>query len=113
MTINEIEALAKKIMKECAEDGEPVSIEEAREMAELELKARGINRTTKEDGKPKKPKVRKVDTVKAEILSELIETLIDMDATEVFMENEVEVKFKFRDDSYSLRLVRHRAKKGA
>ena len=37
MTINEIEALAKKIMRECAEDGEPVSIEEAREMAELEL----------------------------------------------------------------------------
>ena len=44
MTINEIEALAKKIKRQCEEDGEPVTIEEAREMATLELKARHVNR---------------------------------------------------------------------
>ena len=62
-------------MRECAEDGEPVTIEEAREMAELELKARGVNHTTSEEGKPRKPKVRKVDKVKAEILSEFEKAL--------------------------------------
>lgn len=113
MTINEIEALAKKIMKECAEDGEPVTIEEAREMAELELKARGINRTTKEDVKAKKPKVRKVDAVKGGILAELSQTLTEMGATDLTTKNEVEVGFKFQGNSYSIRLVKHREKKGA
>lgn len=36
------EKLIAKIMKECAQNGEPVTREEAEEMAEMEIKANGI-----------------------------------------------------------------------
>lgn len=109
MTINEIEALAKKIMRECAEDGEPVTIEEAREMAELELKARGVNHTTSEEAKPRKPKVRKVDKVKAEILSEFEKALTEFGATNIITTNEVEIAFKYGNYNYSVKLIKHRS----
>ena len=38
------EKLIARIMKECEQDGEPVTREEAEEMAEMEIKAGGIKR---------------------------------------------------------------------
>lgn len=113
MTINEIEALAKKIMRECAEDGEPVSIEEAREMAELELKARHVNRVGGDAEKKKPARVRKVDATKGMILKEVQTLLENLGATDTALNNEVELSFNYNNDNYSLRLVKHRAKKGA
>lgn len=115
MTINEIESLAKKIFKQCADDGEPVTIEEAREMATFELKSRGMARTSSEDEpiKKKKPKVRKVDTTKEKILKEIETLLAGMGATDTKLNNEVELSFTYNSDNYSLRLIKHRAKKGA
>ena len=115
MTINEIESLAKKIQKQCAEDGEPVTIEEAREMATFELKSRGMSKTMNEDKQatPKKPKVRKVDATKGEILKSIKALLEGKGATNTELENEVALSFTYGTDNYSLRLVKHRAKKGA
>lgn len=45
--------LIEKIMKECEQDGESVTREEAEEMAEMEIKANGIKHYEKSD-KPRK-----------------------------------------------------------
>ena len=60
------EKLIARIMKECAQDGEPVTREEAEEMAEMEIKANGIKHYEKSD-KPRKTtkKERKVDATKS------------------------------------------------
>lgn len=112
MTINEIESLAKKIKRQCEEDGEPVTIEEAREMAELELKARHVNRVVSNETEKKKPaRVRKVDATKGMILKEVQSLLEELGATDTALNNEVELSFNYNNDNYSLRLIKHRAKK--
>ena len=40
------EKLIEQIMKECEADGEPITREEAEEMAEMEIKAKGIKNYT-------------------------------------------------------------------
>lgn len=61
------EKLAEKIMLECEKEGEPVTMEEALEMAEMEIKANGNRRYEKSD-KPRKKSTRerKVDETKKE-----------------------------------------------
>ena len=62
-----VEELAKQIMKEMAADGEPVTEAEAKEMAEMELKAKKDCRRYESDKrKVKKPSTRekKIDTEK-------------------------------------------------
>ena len=56
-------------MRECEQDGEPVTKEEATEMAEMEMKANQTRHYEKSD-KPRKPssRVRKVDATKKRIL---------------------------------------------
>lgn len=113
MTINEIESLAKKIQKQFADEGEPVTIEEAREIATLELKSRGLARTLSEDEKAKKPKVRKVDETKGMLLKSINDLLASMGATDLTTETETALSFTYGTDNYSIRLIKHRAKKGA
>ena len=60
MTI--VEKLAQKIYNECKQDGEPVTMKEAREMAEMEVKAKTVtservqseDKTVKKERKPRK-----------------------------------------------------------
>ena len=112
MTINEIESLAKKIKRQCEEDGEPVTIEEAREMAEFELKARHVNRVGGDTEKKKPTRVRKVDATKGMILKEVQTLLENLGAINTALNNEVELSFNYNNDNYSLRLIKHRVKKG-
>ena len=37
-----LEKLAKQIFNECAKEGEPITMEEAQEMAQMEINAKGI-----------------------------------------------------------------------
>ena len=104
----DFEKLVKDIMAECEKDGEPITREEAEEMAQMELKAKGIKNYTSTDKvkKPRKPKERKVDSDKLEILK-IVAAALESEGYEVQFENEVALHF----DDYSLRLVRHRPKK--
>lgn len=113
MTINEIESLAKKVMKQFADEGEPVTIEEAREIATLELKSRGLARTLSDEEKVRKPKTRKIDVTKGKLLNSIKDLLEGMGATEFTTETETALSFKFEFDNYTIRLVKHRLKKGA
>lgn len=108
-----LEKLAEKIMIECEKEGEPVTKQEALEMAEMEIKANGIKRYEKSD-KPRKKSIRerKIDETKKRILS-AIKVLIDgMGADITNVKTETEITFNFNDEEYSIKIIKHRKKKG-
>lgn len=106
------EKLIEKIMRECEQDGEPVTREEATEMAEMEMKANQTRHYEKSD-KPRKAssRVRKVDTTKKRILDNCRVLIEGMGGVTINIKTETEVTFIFDDAEYSLRLVKHRPKK--
>lgn len=106
------EKLIARIMKECEQDGEPVTREEAAEMAEMEIKASGIKHYEKSD-KPRKAvkKERKVDETKKNILTNCKALLECMGADVTTIKTETEITFLFEDEEYSLKLIKHRPKK--
>lgn len=114
-----LEELAKEIYNEALEDGEPVSEDEALEMAKMELGAKEIPNYTQAavDKKSKKPRERKVDLNKKEILGE-IKILLEgkqlncgYDVPDVVMENETDLHFTMYGENYSLKLTKHRPPK--
>lgn len=106
------EKLIARIMKECEQDGEPVTREEAEEMAEMELKASG-NRHFEQSDKPRKAvkKERKVDETKKRILNNCRVLLEGMGAETASIKTETEIVFLFNGDEYSLKLIKHRPKR--
>ena len=105
------EKLIAKIMKECEKDGEPVTREEAEEMAEMELKAG--TRYEKAD-KPRKKTVRerKVDTDKLEILQACDDALCCLVDNVYERKSETELSFSYNGAEYTIKLIKHRPKKG-
>ena len=106
------EKLITKIMKECEQDGEPVTREEAEEMAEMEIKASGERHYEKSD-KPRKAtkKERKVDETKKRILSNCRVLIEGMGGQTLTVKTETEISFLLNNEEYSLKLVKHRPKK--
>ena len=107
------EKMILQIMKECEKEGEPVTREEAEEMAEMEIKANGIKRYEKSD-KPRKKttKERKVDETKKKILLGCKCFIEGLGGVVVSIKTETEVKFTFKGEEYTLKLTKHRPKKG-
>ena len=107
-----LEKLAKEIMAECEREGEPVTIEEATEMAEMEVKSKEISRYEKSN-KPRKQttKVRKVDETKKRILTDCRILLEGLGATIIEVKTETEITFSFDGEEYGFKLVKHRSKK--
>ena len=105
------EKLTALIMKECEQDGEPVTKEEAEEMAEMEIKAGGIKRYETSD-KPRKPmkKERKIDEIKKHLLSCCKVLLEGLGAKVLEIKTETELVFSFKNEEYSLKLIKHRKK---
>ena len=107
----DVNALAKKIFAECEKDGEPVTMEEALEMAKMEMKAtKSTVHETKAGNKKGRP--RKVDEVKKHLLACIKVLLEGLGATETTLNNEVELTFNYETDNYSIRLIKHRKEKG-
>ena len=101
------EKLILQIMKECEADGEPITREEAEEMAEMEIKAKGLKHYEQSEKPRKKPtRERKVDTDKLKILKR-IKCLLEDYGYEVELEKEVALHF----GEYTLKLTRHRPQK--
>lgn len=107
------EKLILQIMAECEADGEPITRAEAEEMAEMEIKAKGIKNYTQADiSKPKKTKERKVDTEKAMILDYLKKGLtLLLNSTTIETENETKIHFVYNGSEYTVNLIKHRPKK--
>lgn len=109
-----LEKLAKKIFDECQKDGEPVTMEEAREMAEMEIKAGNVKRYEKSDAPRKKTtKERKIDPDKANLFSLLMAAAANFpDCSDLTPKNEAEINFTYNDYAYTIKLIKHRKGKG-
>jgi len=106
------EKMILQIMEECEKEGEPVTREEAEEMAEMEIKANGIKRYEKSD-KPRKKttRERKVDETKKKILLGCKCFIEGLGGVIVSIKTETEVKFTFEGEEYTLKLTKHRPPK--
>lgn len=107
------EKLIERIMHDCDKDGEPVTREEAEQMAEMEIKAGGLRRYEKsETSRKPSTKERKVDETKKRILNNCRVLLEGMGAVSAQTKTETEVNFTFEGEEYSLKLIKHRKKEG-
>ena len=74
-----LEKLAKQIFDECAKEGEPVTMEEAQEMAQMEINAKGIKigarATEPKAEKEKKQRIAQVSQEKQDLFSLIWEVL--------------------------------------
>ena len=106
------EKLIIKIMKEFEADGEPVTREEAEEIADLEIKAKANGERRYEQSKPKNKttKERKVDETKKHLF-EIIIASLENEVENGSLKNEVEYSFDFGEDRYTLKLTKHRPPK--
>lgn len=109
--MNKLEKLALEIMKEAEADGEPVTKDEALEMAKMEIASKNNRRYEKaETAKERKPRERKTDEIKLRILTAIKTLLEEMQATETALKTETELNFNFNNDSYTIKLIKHRKK---
>lgn len=108
--MDKFEKLITTIMKEAEADGEPVTYEEAKEMAEMEMNA---PKRYEHEEKPRKKaeKVRKVDEEKKEILSGLRVYIEGKGAENITVKTETEVSFTLNGNAYTLKLTKHRPPK--
>ena len=108
--MDKFEKLIATIMKEAEADGEPVTYEEAKEMAEMEMNA---PKRYEHEEKPRKKaeKVRKVDEEKKEILSGLRIYIEGKGAENITVKTETEVSFILNGNAYTLKLTKHRPPK--
>lgn len=106
------EKLIIKIMKEFEADGEPVTREEAEEIADLEIKAKANGERRYEQSKPKNKttKERKIDETKKHLF-EIIIASLENEVKNGSLKNEVEYSFDFGEDRYTLKLTKHRPPK--
>ncbi len=109
------EKLIQSIMKQAKLDGEPVTREEAEEMAEMEIGAKAISNYAQEEEseqKPRKKRTVKKDLVKVAFIHYLEEWLLTASVEDVKIVNEQkEVSFRINGEDYSLSLIKHRKKK--
>ena len=83
------------------------------EMAEMERKAKQIKRYEKADAPRKKStKERKVDNDKKYLLELLISAVNEQNCIDS-VKNEAEFSFTFNENSYTVKLIKHRAPKQA
>jgi len=110
----DFDKLVKEIMADAEADGEPVTKEEAEEMAKMELGAKEDRRYEKSD-KPRKKveKVKKVDEVKKRFINGFRVYLEGCGAKVDPIKTEAEMHFTFEGESYTVKLIKHRPSKKA
>lgn len=103
------EQLVAQIIEQCKKDGEPVTFEEATEMAEMEIKSNSNRRYEKSEKKRKSPtKERKVDETKHKLLSSTKVLIEGFGAVTLNVKNESELTFSYEGNKYTFKLIRHR-----
>lgn len=106
------EKLILSIMKSAEADGEPISREEAEEMAEMEIKAKGITEYAQAEKKPRKKREVKKDETKITLIKRLADFMQEI-ATDVEVTNDQRtIEFVVMGENYSITLTKHRKKKG-
>lgn len=108
------EKLILSIMKSAEADGEPISREEAEEMAEMEINAKGISEYAQSsEKKPRKKREVKKDAVKIALIERLSDFIQRDIASYVEITNDQRtIEFVLNGENYSITLTKHRKKKG-
>lgn len=107
------EKLINQLMVEAEKDGEPITREEAEEMADMEIKANGIkDYAQSSEKKPRKKREIKLDPTKVNFIHHLEEWLSSTNVENVTIVNEQkEISFDIKGENYSLSLIKHRKAK--
>ena len=114
----ELKALAEKIFKECKKDGEPISMEEAFEMAKMEIGAKGMTNAGKsvdDPNKPKKPRTVKISDEKKELFESILKNLtrcvpIEQEDIKVLKENKL-IQVKIGEKIFKIDIIEQRPPK--
>lgn len=111
MDEKKIKALAQEIMQECEKEGEPVTEEEAVEMAKMEIGSKEVRRYEKADTPRKKSvKERKVDPDKLALCA-IIGNALTEAGIESTQHNESAFHFDYLGKAYTIKLTQHRPQK--
>jgi len=108
-----LDALAQEIYKEFRSDG--ITLDDAKEMAEMELKAKALGRTPgvyqgKPRGKQTNPREKKVDEIKKAIISDIFGTISQKYGTVIVKNDERQIDLTINGEEYTINLVKHRKK---
>ena len=110
-----LEKLAKQIFDECAKEGEPITMEEAQEMAQMEINAKGIKIGARAaEPKAKKEKKQRIAQVSAEkmaLFSLLWEGLNNFygENAQISKQNK-EISVQIGEKSFKIDIIEHRKK---
>jgi len=116
--MKDFEKLVTSIMKECENNGEPVTREEAEEMAKMELGAKEIShyaQSTEPRKKSEKPKTVKVSDNKKSIFQTILQNLtrnelINQENIQVLSENKL-IQVQIGEDIFKIDLIQKRPNK--
>lgn len=115
--MEKFEKLVEKIMRECEQDGEPVTREEAEEMAKMEMKAQGTDFVQARAAEPKaetaekRKRTVKYSDEKVQIFTELKEFLAEtFGNVEILKENKL-FCVKIGDKTFKIDIVEQRKPK--
>ena len=107
--------LAKQIFNECTKEGEPITMEEAQEMAQMEINAKDINIGARaiepKAEKEKKSKVVQVSQEKQKIFKDIVDFLQKDYNICIEKENKL-LKITENGKVFKLDLIETRQKKG-
>ena len=106
------EKLILSIMKSAEADGEPISREEAEEMAEMEIKAKGITEYAQAEKKPRKKREVKKDATKITLIKRLADFMQEITTDVEITNDQRTIEFVVMGENYSITLTKHRKKKG-
>ena len=111
-----LEKLAKQIFNECAKEGEPITMEEAQEMAQMEINAKGIKIGARaielKTKKEKKQRIAQVSAEKMALFSLIWEGLSNFygENAQISKQNK-EISVQIGEKSFKIDIVEHRKTK--
>ena len=111
-----LEKLEKQIFDECAKEGEPITMEEAQEMAQMELNAKSVKVGVRAvEPKPQKEKIQRIAQVSDEkmaLFSLLWEGLSNFYGENAqIQKNNKEISVQIGEKSFKIDIIEHRKAK--
>lgn len=112
--MDKFDKLVKEIMLDAEKDGEPVTEEEAKEMARMELGAKQIKRyeqAEKPRKKRAKPKTVKVSDEKVALFNEILENLTKNHENVTTIKQNKLIQVQIEDKIFKIDLIQQRSPK--
>ena len=109
-----LEKLAKQIFDECAKEGEPITMEEAQEMAQMEINAKGIKVGARaiepKAEKEKKQRIAQVSQEKQDLFSLIWEVLSNYYENCEILTNNKLISVQIGEKTFKIDIIEQRKK---